>query len=127
MGKRNKVFKFRYNCFSLDKNYVIFGQIFRMKDKLCLFIFSLLIFSGTVKSQPLQKIYTFAGNGFAGFDGDGSNASGATLWGPRDVAFDGAGNVYISDFFNNRVRKVNSIGLITTIAGNGIPGNTGNG
>ena len=98
-----------------------------MRSKLSLFLLFMVLISVSARSQVLQKIYTIAGNGVAGFGGDGSNASGAALFGPVDVALDGVGGIYISDHNNYRVRKVNSGGLITTIAGNGTAGNSGNG
>jgi len=72
-------------------------------------------------------ITTVAGNGQAGFSGDGASAANATLNLPSDVALDGAGNLYIADAGNNRVRMVNSAGVITTIAGTSTNGFTGDG
>lgn len=63
-------------------------------------------------------INTVAGNGTAGFSGDGGAATSAQLSTPVGVAVDSAGNIYIADEFNYRVRKVSG-GLITTVAGNG--------
>ncbi len=66
-------------------------------------------------------VTTVAGNGIAGFSGDGGLATNANLNQPTDVAVDNSGNLYISDYFNYRIRKVSaSTGLITTIAGTGI-------
>lgn len=62
-----------------------------------------------------------AGTGSSTFSGDGGPASAAALNNPVDIAIDGAGNVYIADKGNNRIRKVNAAGDISTIAGNGIP------
>ena len=67
-------------------------------------------------------ISTLAGNGVSGYSGDGGQATGAMLNGPQGVAVDTAGNVYIADTGNNRVRKVAPNGTITTVAGNGIAG-----
>jgi uncharacterized protein (TIGR03437 family) len=71
-------------------------------------------------------VTTIAGSGTAGYAGDGGPAAGAMLNGPRAVAVDSVGNVYIADSANNRVRKVSSDGngglRIDTIAGNGIAG-----
>jgi uncharacterized protein (TIGR03437 family) len=65
-------------------------------------------------------VTTFAGTGTFGFSGDGGPATQAKLWYPRGVAVDRAGNVYVADSFNYRVRKVTvATGIITTIAGNG--------
>ncbi len=64
-------------------------------------------------------ITTVAGNGTEGFSGDGGAATSATLNTPIGVAVDAAGNLYIADAFNNRIRKVNAAGVITTVAGNG--------
>jgi uncharacterized protein (TIGR03437 family) len=64
-------------------------------------------------------ISTVAGNGSAGFSGDNGPALAASLNGPTGVAADNAGNIYISDRGNLRVRKVSSNGVITTIAGTG--------
>jgi uncharacterized protein (TIGR03437 family) len=72
-------------------------------------------------------ITTFAGNGNAEFSGDGGPARSAGLNYPSDVAFDAAGNLYIADERNNRVRKVTPGGVITTVAGNGIGGFSGDG
>jgi sugar lactone lactonase YvrE len=70
-------------------------------------------------------ISTFAGTGDAGFSGDGGPASLAALNGPSGVAVDGAGNVYIADTGNNRIRKITPRHVITTVAGNGVPGFAG--
>ncbi len=64
-------------------------------------------------------ITTVAGNGTAGFSGDGGKATQAQLNLPSGVAVDDKGNIYISDRSNNRVRVVDNKGTITTFAGNG--------
>jgi uncharacterized protein (TIGR03437 family) len=68
---------------------------------------------------------TVAGNGTVGFSGDGGPATMASL-SPIGVAVDSSGNLYIADFDNSRVRKVSG-GTITTVAGNGISGFSGDG
>ncbi len=79
------------------------------------------------KVTPGGIITTFAGNGQGGFSGDGGPAANASLNIPSDVAVDSAGNVYIADAGNNRVRKVDPSGKITTIAGMGTNGYNGDG
>jgi hypothetical protein len=72
-------------------------------------------------------ITTIAGNGSAGFSGDGGPASNAQLNLPTWVIVDTLDNIYITDGYNNRVRKVNSSGVISTFAGNGVGGFSGDG
>jgi len=73
-------------------------------------------------------ISTVAGKGESGFSGDGGPATTATLAAPFGVALDSAGNLYIADSRNNRVRKiVAGTGIISTIAGNGTRGFSGDG
>ncbi len=67
-------------------------------------------------------ITTVAGNGVAGYSGDGGLAILASLNMPRSMLPDAAGNLYIADTMNRRVRKVSATGLITTVAGNGEAG-----
>lgn len=64
-----------------------------------------------------STITTIAGTGQIGFGGDSGNATQALLAGPLDVGVDPSGNIYIADTDNNRIREVNSSGVITTIAG----------
>jgi sugar lactone lactonase YvrE len=74
------------------------------------------------------NISTVAGNGNGGFAGDGGAATSAQLNRPYDVLVDGAGNLYIADTYNHRIRMVNaSTGNITTIAGTGASGFGGDG
>jgi len=72
-------------------------------------------------------ISTYAGTGIAGYNGDGRTAASAELNYPIGLALDPTGEIVIADFSNNRVRKVDVSGNITTIAGNGIAGYTGDG
>ncbi len=72
-------------------------------------------------------ITTFAGNGSAGYSGDGGAATAAALNGPSGVKVDASGNVYIADYNNSVIRKVNTSGVITTIAGTGTSGYSGDG
>ena len=65
------------------------------------------------------KIRTYAGNGKEGFKGDSGPALESSLDKPFGIAFDRKGNLYIADRGNNRVRKVNTQGIITTVAGDG--------
>ena len=72
-----------------------------------------------VSTGCTEAISLVAGNGTAGFTGDGTAATGAELNGPVGVAADSAGNIYIADTTNNRIRKVTAGGTISTFAGGG--------
>ena len=67
-------------------------------------------------------ISTLAGRGTDGFCGDGGQATDACLFNPRGVVLDAAGNLYVADSSNSRVRKVNPFGIISTLAGSGTRG-----
>jgi hypothetical protein len=79
------------------------------------------------KISALGVIYNIAGNGTPGYGGDGGAATAAMLNNPVGVAVDGSGNVYVADRDNRRVRKIATTGIITTVAGNGINGYSGDG
>src|SRR5207249_4298413 len=86
------------------------------------------------KITPAGIISTVAGSGPAGdtgqaggFAGDGGPATAALLKTPSSVAFDADGNLYIADAGNNRIRRVDKQGIITTFAGNGRAGFAGDG
>ncbi|MBI5583783.1 MAG: SMP-30/gluconolactonase/LRE family protein, partial [Deltaproteobacteria bacterium] len=79
------------------------------------------------KIDPNGIITTVAGNGQRQFTGDGGPAVQAALAGPRGVKVDPKGNLYIADTDNNRIRKVDRSGIITTVAGNGLSGFAGDG
>lgn len=76
---------------------------------------------------PNGIIVTVAGNGSPGFSGDAGPAASAQLHGPRGLAVDSGGNLFIADVDNHRVRKVSPDGIIATVAGNGSVGLTGEG
>jgi len=83
-----------------------------------------LYFSGAYsveKIDPSGMVSTIAGVGVCcgGFSGDGSVATAAEVYSPTGIAIDAAGNIYIADKGNDRVRKINSSGIINTIAGGG--------
>ena len=85
-------------------------------------------FSGVVrKVNNAGIISTIAGTGVIGYSGDGGPATMAQLNDPYGVSFDNAGNIYIPDNGNNRIRKIDAAGIITTVAGNGTVGYSGDG
>jgi uncharacterized protein (TIGR03437 family) len=67
-------------------------------------------------------ISTVAGVGMAGYSGDGGLAAAASIGVPLGIAIDTAGNLYFNDYTNGRIRKVDTAGIITTVAGNGMTG-----
>ncbi len=74
------------------------------------------------------NVTTVAGTGTAGSTGDGGPATAARLNGPTRIAFDAAGDLFIADSANNKIRKVSmSTGVISTVVGTGTAGNTGDG
>jgi uncharacterized protein (TIGR03437 family) len=84
--------------------------------------------NGRVRKISGGIITTVAGSSTQGFGGDGAVATSAALFVPIGLAVDSANNLYIADFTNNRVRKVSaSTGIITTVAGNGNSGYSGDG
>jgi uncharacterized protein (TIGR03437 family) len=90
------------------------------------------IFVADSRNHRIRKIAngvitTVAGNGQEGAGGDNGPATSAQLSFPRDVAVDAQGNLYIADTGNSRIRKVTAAGVISTIAGDGTPGFTGDG
>ncbi|XID94937.1 S-layer homology domain-containing protein [Paenibacillaceae bacterium WGS1546] len=94
-----------------------------------LLITSLLLELFGVKAYAATNyiISTVAGTGSYGYSGDGGNATSAQLNHPFGVAIDSSGNLYIADYQNNRIRKVDASGTISTVAGTGIPGYSGDG
>ena len=91
------------------------------------------LFTVDYYSQHIRKvdtngtITTVVGNGTNGFSGDGGMAPNASLSRPADVTVDASGNLFIADQNNNRIRKVSTNGIITTVAGDGGAGYSGDG
>ena len=91
------------------------------------------IFIADLNNHRIRKvdvngiITTVAGNGAQGYSGDGSAATSASLNRPYNVVVDPSGNIIFTDVNNNRIRKVDVNGIITTIAGNGVQGYSGDG
>lgn len=88
------------------------------------------IYIGDTGNSRLRKIgggtiTTFQGTGSATYGGDGGPVTNAQFTSPQTVVFDGSGNRYISDSGSHRIRKVDSNGTITTIAGTGVAGFSG--
>ena len=79
------------------------------------------------KISTSGTISTVVGNGTLGYSGDGGQATAAELNGPAQIAIDIDGNLYIADEVNNRIRKINTLGVITTVVGNGTQGYSGDG
>lgn len=77
------------------------------------------------KISTTGTITTIAGTGTAGFSGDGGPATSAQLFFPRGIAIDASNNIYIADGYNSRIRKINPAGIISTFAGTGTSGLTG--
>ena len=89
-----------------------------MKKNLLIFPAALLALAFTITAKA-QVIYTFAGDHCTMFSGDGGPAASSKLYFPLGVAVDGAGNVFIADKGNDRIRKISTAGNITTVAGLG--------
>lgn len=70
-------------------------------------------------------IETIAGTGTAGWTGDGGKATAARINNPMGMSFDSAGNLYFADAFNHRIRRITKDGIISTVAGRGNPGFSG--
>jgi len=72
-------------------------------------------------------ITTIAGNGVAAYSGDGGLATAASINGPKGIAIDNSGNLYIAEYNTSVIRMVNNKGIINTVAGNGLLGYSGDG
>lgn len=86
--------------------------------------------SGNYRVRRITRsgsISTFAGNGRMGFHGDGQRATDASFTNVLGLAVDPAGNLFISDADNSRIRRVSTAGIVTTVAGSGLRGFAGDG
>ncbi len=78
-------------------------------------------YAAIVRIDPKGMLTTFAGTTVPGFTGDGGPATAAQLYCPIGLAFDADGALVFADHVNNRIRRVDTAGIITTIVGNGGP------
>jgi signal transduction histidine kinase len=117
--------------FSGDGKLAIHAELYD-PNGICIDNYGNIFFSDYVnqrvrKIDPDGIITTVAGNGLAGFGGDGGSAVEASLHFPTDVVIDADGNLFIADSFNNRVRRVDQSGVISTLVGTGGAGLSGDG
>ncbi len=102
-----------------------------MAALLCILHYALFIGGEAASAQGIPvdvpTIETLAGTGTESYGGDGGPATAAHLNQPWDMELDRFGNLYIADTFNNRVRKVDTAGVITTVAGTGVAAFSGDG
>src|SRR5439155_360923 len=103
------------------------GNLFVVGDGAAGIVIPALASNGIRKVTAAGTITTVAGNGSFGFSGDGGPAPSAQFGDGIGVAVDGAGNLFIADSANQRKRKVTLAGTITTVAGNGTVGFSGDG
>ena len=80
-----------------------------------------------LRVTPTGAASVIAGTGRCAFSGDGGPAAGAELNNPNGIAFDAAGNLYFADSNNHRIRRIDTRGVITTVAGKGSSNHTGDG
>jgi sugar lactone lactonase YvrE len=80
-----------------------------------------------VRVSPNKNLSVIAGTGVCGFSGDGGPAVSARLDDPNGIAFDAVGNLYFADTNNHRIRRIDKNGIITTVAGTGAGGYSGDG
>jgi len=98
-----------------------------MRHKRLLSFFALFfVITHNASAQP-GIITLFAGKGANSYGGDGNVATSAYLNNPRGLAKDDSGNIYIADQANYRIRKINKAGIISTFAGTGVSGFSGDG
>jgi len=95
-----------------------------MKKSLIIFFCITLLF---LSQSNAQIITTFAGNGTAGYYGNGGQATAAELDIPFGLGIDSSGNIYVSDSYNSVVRVINTSGIISNFAGNGVSAYSGDG
>jgi len=100
------------------------GKLFYLK-KVLVFLFVLSCAACNVVTLQAQVIGTLAGDGIAGYTGDGGVVMRSEFDLPVGLAIDKVGNVYIADQVNNRVRKITLTGVISTVAGSGEKGYAG--
>ena len=93
--------------------------------KIYFFLVALLGFIQSLAQSGI--ISTVAGNGTSASAGDGGPATAAEFIQPEYVAVDGLGNIYVTDYWSNKIRKINTSGIISTFAGSGISGYSGDG
>jgi sugar lactone lactonase YvrE len=94
-----------------------------MRIKLLFLVASVI----SLRCAEAQIINTIAGNGTSGYSGDGGAAVSASLHNPWQVTLDTLGTIYFVDESNNRIRKIDTTGIITTVAGTGVYGFSGDG
>lgn len=80
-----------------------------------------------VRVNTDRSVSVVAGTGVCGFSGDGGPATSAQLNDPNGIVFDSAGNMYVGDASNHRIRRIDKNGVITTVAGTGTVGHAGDG
>ena len=117
----------------IGESAITIGRVRKMRAAIALCVAVLGVALATAAQAPIislspgDTINTVAGTGVQGFSGDGGAAISAELANPFSMAADAAGNVYVADRDNHRVRRIDTNGNITTVAGNGEQGFFGDG